>query len=137
MNASMGWLGIDTRVNGHSVISWVEGEQIESIQVEGKAARALLVAARLLEDRLACLEGVLVASGPGTFSSIRTGVLYANLIARLKGIPLLEVSEAETALSFYPKVIHEYAQGTRQGQGYVAPIYDREPNITTPRLIHA
>ncbi len=129
----MGWLGIDTRTNGHSVISWVEGEQIETVQVEGKAARALPVIARLLERRASQVEGVLVASGPGTFSSIRTGVLYANLFSRLKQVPLIEVLEEEASPANYPKLIQEYRLGTRQAASYIAPIYDREPNITTPR----
>ena len=118
----MGWLGIDTRTNGHSVISWVEGEQIETVQVEGKAARALPVIARLLERRASQVEGVLVASGPGTFSSIRTGVLYANLFSRLKQVPLIEVLEEEAPPANYPKLIQEYQLGTRQAASYIAPI---------------
>ena len=129
----MGWLGIDTRVNGHSVVSWINPGQIETIQVEGKAARALPVLVRLTEERRAELEGVLVASGPGTFSSIRTGVLYANLIARLLHIPLLELSEEEASVGRYEEVIQDYKAGTRTTASYIAPIYDREPNITIPR----
>ncbi len=129
----MGWLGIDTRTNGHSVISWVEGAHIETIQVDGKAARALPVIARLLEARLARVEGVLVASGPGTFSSIRTGVLYANLFSRLKQVPLLNVAEEEASPANYPKIIEAYRSGMRESSSYIAPLYDREPNITIPR----
>ncbi len=128
----MGWLGIDTRTNGHSVVSWVEGEQIETIQVEGKAARALPVLARLIEDRKENVEGILVASGPGTFSAIRTGVLYANLCARLLKIPLIELTEEEAMPSRYPQIIQDYLAGTRSTSAYVSPIYDREPNITIP-----
>lgn len=127
----MGWLGIDTRTNGHSVVSWVEGEYIEAIQVEGKAARALPVLARLVEDRKEGVEGILVASGPGTFSAIRTGVLYANLCARLLKIPLIELTEEETT-NHYPQIIRSYHAGTRLASVYVSPIYDREPNITIP-----
>ena len=128
----MGWLGIDTRTNGHSVVSWVEGEQIETIQVEGKAARALPVLARLIEDRKENVEGILVASGPGTFSAIRTGVLYANLCARLLKIPLIELTEEEAMPSRYPQIIQDYLAGRRSASAYVSPIYDREPNITIP-----
>lgn len=129
----MGWLGIDTRVNGHSVVSWINPGQIETIHVEGKAARALPVLARLTEARRAELEGVLVASGPGTFSSIRTGVLYANLIARLLAIPLIEISEEEASVGRFEEVIREYKEGKRKASLYVAPMYDQEPNITFPR----
>ena len=131
----MGWLSIDTRVNGHSVLSWIEGERIETVQVEGKAARALGVIARLTKDRTEKIEGVLIASGPGTFSSIRTGVLYANLYARLLKIPLLEVEEAEAFPGRYVEIMKEYRVGKRLASPYVAPIYDREPNITVPRTI--
>lgn len=129
----MGWLGIDTRTNGHSVVSWVEGERIETIQVEGKASRALPVLARLTEDRKEQLEGILVASGPGTFSAIRTGVLYANLCARILDIPLIELTEEEAATGEYPEIIKSYLAGKRATSAYVSPIYDREPNITLPR----
>lgn len=129
----MGWLAIDTRVNGHSVVSWINAGQIETIHVEGKAARVLPVLARLTEARRTELEGVLVASGPGTFSSIRTGVLYANLIARLLEIPLIELSEEEASVGRFEEVIELYRQGKRTTVPYVAPIYDREPNITFPR----
>ncbi len=129
----MGWLGIDTRVNGHSAVSWIDGDQIETIQVEGKAARALPVLARLVEGRKNQIEGILVASGPGTFSSIRTGVLYANICARLLKIPLVEVQEEESLISHYPEIVNEFVAGKRTASTYVAPIYDREPNITLPR----
>lgn len=130
----MGWLAIDTRINGSSAISWVEGEKVEMIRVEGKAARALPVLARLVKDRIDELEGVLVASGPGTFSSIRTGVLYANLVSRLKQVPLLELAESEAVPNTYSEIIKDYQSGRRSGASYVAPIYDREPNITVPRV---
>lgn len=129
----MGWLAIDTRTNGHSTISWIAGELLETIQVEGKAARALPVIARLLQDRRSELEGILVAAGPGTFSSVRTGVLYANLCARLLKLPLIELTEAEASPAHYVEVIQAYRDGARTAVDYVAPIYDREPNITTPR----
>lgn len=128
----MGWLYIDTRVNGSSTVSWVEGDAVETLQVEGKAARILPVLARLAKDRAKPLEGVLVASGPGTFSSIRTGVLYANLLARLKRVPLLEVAEHEATVASMPALIRSYRSQKRSAQAYVAPVYDREPNITTP-----
>ncbi len=130
----MGWIGIDTRTNGHSVVSWIEEAPIESIQVDGKAASILPVLARLTKDRMKAIEGVLVASGPGTFSSIRTGVLYANLISRLLTVPLLELSEEEAFSGSYTQIIQDYLAGRRSGMTYVAPIYDREPNITIPRI---
>lgn len=131
----MGWLHIDTRVNGHSLVSWIEGSQIETIQVEGKAARTLPVLARLMKDREGMLKGILVASGPGTFSSIRTGVLYANLCSRLLHLPLIELEESEALVSHASSVIASFEAGTRGSSAYVAPIYDREPNITIPRLV--
>ncbi len=131
----MGWLHIDTRTNGHSSVSWIEGGTIETVQVEGKAARALSVIHRLMDGRREKLVGILVASGPGTFSAVRTGVLYSNLMARLLDVPLLELSEEDANHpGRFPGIIAEYQSGTRRPAGYVAPIYDREPNITTPRV---
>ncbi len=110
---------------------------METIQVEGKAARVLPVLERLTKDRAAKIEGVLVVAGPGTFSSIRTGVLYANLIARLLAIPLIECSAEETVPGQFAQIIEAYLAGKRSSVTYVAPIYDREPNITLPRTTHA
>ncbi|MBP9762261.1 hypothetical protein KBD34_01450 [Patescibacteria group bacterium] len=130
----MGWLAIDTRVNGHSLVSWIEGDKIETIQIEGKAARALPVLARLVEGRSSTPQGILVTAGPGTFSSIRTGVLYANLCSRFWKIPLLALSEEEASSGHYPAVIAAFQRGERAAVEYVAPLYDREPNITIPRV---
>lgn len=129
----MGWLALDTRVQGHSAISWVEEGQVETIHVEGKAARALEVLARLKDQHSGSVEGILVAAGPGTFSSIRTGVLYANLCARLLEVPLLELTEEEANAADFSPIIQAHLRGERASSPYVTPLYDREPNITIPR----
>ena len=129
----MGWLVIDTRVNGHSVAAWIEGEHKEVLQIEGKAARVLVSLARICESHKKQIEGIMIAAGPGTFSAVRTGVLYANLMARLLHVPLLSLSEEEAPETHWAEVIRAFQTGQRAASSYVAPMYDREPNITFPK----
>lgn len=69
-----------------------------------------------------------MVAGPGTFSSVRTGVLQANLLARLLRVPLVGVL-AEEARDL-PKLSERLWSGNLAAATYVAPLYDAEPNIT-------
>lgn len=77
------------------------------------------------------LKGICVVHGPGSFSAVRSGVLAANVMARILRIPLFGIdrSEAEDLESVRDRLM----QGSYRAQTYVAPIYDAEPNITVPR----
>jgi tRNA A37 threonylcarbamoyladenosine modification protein TsaB len=115
----MAWLFLDTHENGRVRLTWLkDGKPVKSVEKEGRAAILLpLIAKDMARFKLA---GVGVVAGPGSFSAVRTGVLDANLIARLLKVPLLSFKVGE---AFDP---------TRTPVDYVAPIYDAEPNITTP-----
>ncbi len=83
--------------------------------------------------KLMSCEGVCVVAGPGSFSAIRTGVLYANLLARLLKRPLIALSVAESATleDIQASLKQRYSNPVE----YVAPVYDAEPNITIPRTV--
>jgi len=72
--------------------------------------------------------GICVVAGPGSFSSVRSGVLDANLLARLWRVPLVGVT-VEDAQDL-PALARRLAAEHSRGAAYVAPIYDAEPNIT-------
>ncbi len=79
------------------------------------------------------VEGVAVCEGPGTFSAIRQGVLIANVLARFRRIPLFSVTKAEVQTEEdWRRIADEIARGRKAPAPYVAPVYDREPTITTP-----
>lgn len=79
------------------------------------------------------LNGVCVVAGPGSFSAVRGGVLDANLIARLKGIPLVPVPSSDW--QDLEGLAARIQSGEISTAEYVAPIYDQEPNITIPKKI--
>lgn len=82
--------------------------------------------------RLEACQGICVVSGPGSFSSIRIGVLYANLLSRLLRLPLVGVSVEEAAERV--ALMQRLKNHVPTFATYVAPVYDMEPNITIPRV---
>ncbi len=122
----MAWVFIDTHERGFIRYGFVEraGTKLP----RPKKGRAQDVLRLLAKDRfrLARAEGICVVAGPGSFSSVRTGVLYANLLARLLRKPLVSMTDTEMRSG-----VRSFA--TLKMTSYVPPIYDAEPNITTPR----
>lgn len=131
----MAFLFIDTRQTGSSVVRWLDGESFETWVSEGRAQQLLAGIKAHLDQIKASLGGVIVVSGPGRFSSIRVGVLYANILARWYKVPLFEakVEDVETDEAL-KSLVAAIGSGTRVASAYVAPVYDREPNITSPRV---
>ncbi|MHB8830876.1 MAG: hypothetical protein ACYC44_02075 [Patescibacteria group bacterium] len=119
---------IDTRSRDSARFGWLDekgGQKIWPTQ-SGYSGLMSSVSLKVKQADLAKAKGVCVVAGPGSFSSIRTGTLVANLLARIYNLPLLAVKALEaddlTVLaSSLPK---------RRPTNYVAPIYDQEPNIT-------
>jgi tRNA threonylcarbamoyl adenosine modification protein YeaZ len=76
--------------------------------------------------KLQNLTKLAVITGPGGFSKVRTAVATANALAFSLMIPIIGV---KAGAKIEPKVLLE-ASGIEQ----VEPFYDREPNITFPKL---
>lgn len=127
----MAWLFIDTRQKDRSQIAWLPAEgDIVKRDVRGRAKAVLSAIGKDWDSEAPKLKGVIVASGPGSFSSIRTGVLYANLFSRFLGLPMYEVVGTD-AMNL--EEIRDLAKtGAMPNKQYIEPRYDREPNITTP-----
>jgi len=74
------------------------------------------------------VEGICVVEGPGAFSSVRGGVLSANVLARLLKKPLVGIHVVESedlqALS------RNLEAGRHSPTSRVLPTYTSEPNIT-------
>lgn len=128
----MAWLCIDTHISGKTRLGLLGPTGwIEYREEEGRAHRVLSLMAQWHKQNPNAIQGVAVVEGPGSFSAIRTGVLYANLYARLRHLPLVALGPDH--LNDPGAIFAALNDGTLSQTNYVAPVYDQEPNITVPR----
>lgn len=129
----MTWLFIDTHSPGLSRLGMYAADGSKKIRMyKGRTRTILSALARLWKTEGSAWRGILVVAGPGSFSSIRTGVLYANILSTCLHLPLRGVTVEEAADENILKQIISLPR-REQDSGYVAPVYDAEPNITLPR----
>jgi tRNA A37 threonylcarbamoyladenosine modification protein TsaB len=130
----MAWLFLDTHASEACRYGWLFADGTVRLKlIQGRPHRLLPRLAQDWKPRRTELEGVCVVVGPGSFSAVRTGVLSANLLARILGVPLVGVRREEAAS--LPQLARRLAEGAYPPSRYAAPIYDAEPNITLPRLV--
>lgn len=125
------WIFLDTARAGTFRVG-VLGKVVNVKEHTGRSNKILpALEKRISPERLRGAAGVCVVSGPGSFSAVRTGTLVANLLARGLKLPLygVEVAEAEDLERLSERLV----AGEIPSSGYVAPVYDAEPNITMPR----
>lgn len=79
----------------------------------------------VLED----LQGMIVITGPGSFTALRAGLAVINTFAFTKEIPLVTVPNPEG------KELEDLLSGVNlsETQTFATPYYGREPNITKPK----
>jgi tRNA A37 threonylcarbamoyladenosine modification protein TsaB len=123
----MSWLFIDTHAPGQLRVGWL-GEEVSIKTYPGRASGLLLKLPSIRKLKREA-NGICVVAGPGSFSSVRTGVLYANLLSRLLRVPLVGISVDESKDLDALRITHYALRSTE----YVAPVYDAEPNITIPK----
>ncbi len=123
------WVFIDTTQAQQFRLGWLAAEE-RKIYVVNKRSHALLseLKRRLGRRLLAQAAGICVVHGPGAFSAVRSGVLTANLLARLYSKPLVSISVDAAADS--ERLTQELILGARQPVSYVQPTYLSEPNLT-------
>ncbi len=125
----MSWLYLDTHAPRTSTYGWFEHGRVKVRTYEERAPFLLTGLVREARLRKKHLEGVCVVSGPGSFSAVRVGVVYANLLARLWHVPLVEIIVDQAA--DLPHVAREIAAFSTTR--VAIPLYDAEPNITLPK----
>lgn len=78
------------------------------------------------------LKGIVVASGPGGFTSIRLGIITANTFAYVLNIPIagLTAKQFSTFEELSEKGITEIRKN--KNKHIILPFYGSEPNITKP-----
>lgn len=128
----MAWLCLDTHVPGQMGLGLLgPSGWIEHKKIEGRAHLVLIALATLHQRMRSSITGVCVVEGPGSFSAIRIGVLYANLYARFEHLPLVPVGPHQFD---DPRVLFTaLEEQVFPAVSYVAPLYDQEPNITIPK----
>lgn len=128
----MTWLLIDTHAAHRVRTAWLSSETKPEEKVfDARASELLPKLARNWKKRAKNLSGIVLVVGPGSFTSVRTGAVSANLIARWLKVPLYPLS-VEESLDL-AAVTARLAQGEVAPTGYAAPVYSAEPNITFPK----
>ncbi|MFH1078402.1 MAG: hypothetical protein V1745_03960 [Patescibacteria group bacterium] len=133
----MRWLFIDTSVAGSVRFGSLGGARPTVRTVKGRSGVLLpSIAGKLGCEALRDVCGVCVVDGPGSFSSIRGGVVAANVLARSLGVPLVGVDASEAA--DLVRLGGRLAADAIPHVATVLPRYDAEPNITLPskRRVH-
>jgi len=76
------------------------------------------------------LTGIVVLSGPGQFSFLRSGIIIANTFAWALNIPVVGVyGDVLSEEEFLTRGFLSLRGTTRRGNS-VVPLYGKEPNIT-------
>lgn len=80
------------------------------------------------------LTAITVVTGPGSFSSLRVGVVVANTLAWLLKIPIisLRVGETDNDQQLYNLVTNKLKKAGKRFK-QIRPFYNKEPNITWPK----
>ena len=131
----MSWLFIDTHAPGAYRLGVYDAERgLRLKSYVGRTRELLRYLQKGWKAEGAAWRGIAVVAGPGSFSSIRIGVLYANLLATCLRLPLVALSVEESSdASTLERVLAVKVKTVSKDRAYIAPIYDAEPNITMPR----
>lgn len=123
------FLIVDTSQSGPRIV--LAGNSGELV-AERRFDRALALSRQILEELellfdqasfgLDDLRGVLCVTGPGHFTSIRIGVITANIFAFSRSIPIVGVLSGEER-----EGIEKLCRG--KGVEFVLPTYDSPPDI--------
>lgn len=79
------------------------------------------------------LNGIIVMTGPGSFAALRSGIVIANTMGQVLGIPVAGVSGEETYAA--EELFAEGIKGIQTMKEFVPvmPAYGREANVSTPK----
>ncbi|MEO5928031.1 MAG: hypothetical protein ABIO72_04900 [Patescibacteria group bacterium] len=125
------WLFIDTSITGVCRVGMLTSHRRTVTELKARSGALLPAIAKLGARTLKQMTGVCVVQGPGSFSSVRAGVLIANLLSRTFHVPLvgIDVKEADNLDQVWDNLEH----GRIATRSFVEPVYDAEPNITVAR----
>ena len=129
-------LGINTAVHDEVAVFLFDNYKIKKEIARGRKDVLLLLIDRIFRKNKQAtknIRGVAVVSGPGSFTAVRSGVVAANVLGKLLGVPVVGVrgEEFKNEKEFL-KIGYERMTKTKKGK-IVLPVYGREPNITKPK----
>lgn len=129
-------LFINTVVPGVISVLLFDGKKNKKLKRKGHSDQVLEAVASILEKnqvRLDWLKGIVVVSGPGSFTAVRQGVVIANTLGFALRIPIfgVRVDEFKSDAEFI-KIGITGLEKTKVGK-MVLPFYGKEPNITRPK----
>ncbi|MEK7655603.1 MAG: hypothetical protein AAB386_02910 [Patescibacteria group bacterium] len=126
------WLFIDTSEVGRIRFGLLKSDRNHIWKVVARSGSLLpRIAMRIGLATVKKVKGVVVVSGPGSFSSVRGGVIVANLLSRFLSVPIIGITQ-DQAVDF-PALTRRVFAGELSPTQFVAPIYSQEPNITVAR----
>lgn len=129
---------INTAISEEVFIGLVEnGVSIDSIKLTGEkrqADRLLSLLDRVLKKnklKLTNLMGIAVVKGPGSFTSLRIGVVVANTLAWSLKVPIIGVTASDfDSASKLVKIEGKLKSARGKTPKIIDPKYGAEPNIT-------
>lgn len=130
---------INTAVDGQIFVALVRnGFLFQKLISNLRSDKLLQVVDKLLRRnkfKIKNINGIIVVSGPGSFTAVRTGVVVANAIGFALHIPVADVKLSE--FKNEEELIRVGLQKLKKIKSgkIVLPFYGKEPNITKPRKV--
>lgn len=130
-------LVINTTVKNKIFVALTRGDKFCKKEISiANSDKLLLLIDRVLKKEkvgLKKLGGIIVVSGPGSFTAVRQGVVAGNALGFFLKIPVVGVRGNEFKNDDdLLKIGYEKIRKTKVGE-IVLPLYGGEPNITMPK----
>jgi len=107
-----------------------EGEErVKLVEVKTRPETILASLLTFLREQMVepkALEGIVVVTGPGSFTSLRAGLSVVNTFAFVYGLPLISLPNSE-GLDLETLISKTNFSSSQE---FVKPFYGREPNVT-------
>lgn len=129
---------IDT-TQKEAVLAVKDGDLVKDVKWEAGRELSATFFLKLKEiipdEKMHDLKGIVVNSGPGSYTGLRIGLSIANTMAYSLHIPIVGVKEVNSFDSLILEGEKKLANEKNFTQP-VMPFYGSEPNITQPKNSH-
>ncbi len=105
-------------------------------EVKTRSDRLLFVIDKILKEnklKIKDIKGIVVVSGPGSFTSVRASAVVGNTLSFVLNIPVVGVTAREFKNDQnLIKIGFKKLEKAKVGK-FILPFYEKEPNITKPK----